>query len=85
MRSKYNFRISNLAGPFADRTGKIENTMTNIMSDSNVKLNYGEGILDFIYADFLTPIKEGYTIFKLFEQWGKENTARKNSDKKTGE
>lgn len=81
-KSKYNFRASGLAGPFADDTGKLKNAMINIMSGSNVTLNYGEGILDFVYADFLTPIKEGYTIFKLFEQWGKENTARKNSDKK---
>lgn len=60
-KSKYNFRASGLAGPFADDTGKLKNAMINIMSGSNVTLNYGEGILDFIYADFLTPVKKLYT------------------------
>lgn len=31
--------------------------MINIMSGSNVTLNYGEGILDFVYADFWLRLK----------------------------
>lgn len=81
LNSKYNFCVSDLAGPFVNDTGKFENTMTNIMSDSNVKLNYGEGILDFIYADFLTPIKEEYTIINLLERRGAEQGFRNEPDK----
>ncbi len=32
--------------------------LINIYSGSRVKLQYGEGILDFIYADFRTPLKK---------------------------
>lgn len=84
-KSKYNFRASGLAGPFADDTGKLKNAMINIMSDSNVTLNYGEGILDFIYADFLTPVKKVYAVFHLLEQWGEENIDYEKYDKKEDE
>lgn len=84
-KSKYNFRASGLAGPFADDTGKLKNAMINIMSGSNVTLNYGEGILDFIYADFLTPVKKVYAVFHLLEQWGEENIDSEKYDKKEDE
>lgn len=84
-KSKYNFRASGLAGPFADDTGKLKNSMINIMSGSNVTLNYGEGILDFIYADFLTPVKKAYALFHLLEQWGEENIDSEKYDKKEDE
>ena len=80
MRSKYNFRVSD---PFIEETRKFQNTMTNIMSDSNVILNYGEGILDFIYADFLTPVKEQYAIFNLLERWGEEQGYRSDLENET--
>ena len=83
MRNKYNFRVSNFAGPFADRNGKFEKTMINIMSDSIVKLNYGEGILDFIYADFLTPIKPLYTMFSLLERIVEEEGDHSKSEIET--
>ena len=84
-KGKYNFRASGLAGPFADDTGKLKNAMINIMSGSNVTLNYGEGILDFIYADFLTPVKKAYALFHLLEQWGEENIDTEKYDKKEDE
>ena len=84
-KSKYNFRASGLAGPFADDTGELKNAMINIMSGSNVTLNYGEGILDFIYADFLTPVKKAYALFHLLEQWGEENIYSEKYDKKEDE
>ena len=63
----------------------IKNAMINIMSGSNVTLNYGEGILDFIYADFLTPVKKAYALFHLLEQWGEENIDTEKYDKKEDE
>ena len=33
----------------------------NIYSGATINLHYGEGLLDFIYADFETPIKKVYT------------------------
>ena len=67
--------------------------MINIMSGSNVTLNYGEGILDFIYADFLTPVKKPYTVFSLLERIGEEegyhskpeDETEKNPDQLTDE
>lgn len=92
-KSKYNFRASGLAGPFADDTGKLKNAMINIMSGSNVTLNYGEGILDFVYADFLAPVKKLYTVFSLLERIGEEeeyhskpeDETEKNPDQLTDE
>ena len=84
-KTKYNFRASGLAGPFADDTGKLKNAMINIMSGSNVTLNYGEGILDFIYADFLTPVQKAYTVFHLLEQLGEENIDTEKYDKNEDE
>ena len=82
-KSKYNFRASGLAGPFADDTGKLKNAMINIMSGSNVTLNYGEGILDFVYADFLTPAKKLYTVFSLLERIGEEEGYHSKSEDET--
>ena len=82
-KSKYNFRASGLAGPFADDTGKLKNAMINIMSGSNVTLNYGEGILDFVYADFLAPVKKLYTVFSLLERIGEEEGYHSKSEDET--
>ena len=34
--------------------------MNNVLCGCNIKLNIGEGILDFVYADFETPYKENF-------------------------
>ncbi len=39
--------------------------LNNIMSGADIVLSYGEGILDFIYADFKTPTDEIYERFKM--------------------
>ena len=39
----------------------------NVYSGTNIFLNFGEGILDFIYADFNTPLTEIYGAEKEFE------------------
>ncbi len=36
--------------------------VNNVLCGCNINLNIGEGILDFIYADFMTPYKEGYLL-----------------------
>ena len=41
--------------------------MINIYSGAHINLHYGEGLLDFIYADFDTPIKKVYTREKQSE------------------
>lgn len=49
----------------------------NVLSGSVIKSNIGEGILDFLYADFDTPFKEEYSFFKALsvmgERYRKEN------------
>ena len=39
--------------------------LNNVLSGAQVKLKYGEGILDFVYADFHTPAKKALE-FRLF-------------------
>jgi len=46
--------------------------LNNIFSGNNIKLKVGEGILDFIYADFRTPLKESIALFGAFEEYAKE-------------
>lgn len=49
----------------------------NVFSGSMIKFNIGEGILDFLYADFDSPFKEEYSFFKALsimgERYRKEN------------
>ena len=41
----------------AKESGKPPEPLINVLSGAYVALNYGEGLLDFIYADFLTPLQ----------------------------
>ena len=43
-----------------------EHPLINIFSGSQIKLNYGEGILDFVYADFITPLKSALEMHRMF-------------------
>ena len=49
----------------------------NVLSGSMIKFNIGEGILDFLYADFDTPFEKEYSFFKALsvmgERYRKEN------------
>ena len=56
--------------------------MINIFSGSRIQLNYGEGILDFIYADFITPLNESLKINVLMEKLGEHI---REKDKESGE
>ena len=40
--------------------------LINIFSGSRIELSYGEGILDFVYADFLTPLKPALEMYQMF-------------------
>ena len=40
--------------------------MNNVLSGTNVNLNYGEGLLDFIYADFDTPAQ---AVIHYLDSW----------------
>ena len=57
-KKKFEITLGQAAGLGAIETGVIEDPMVNLFSDSYVTLNYGEGILDFIYADFRTPLRK---------------------------
>ena len=65
MRKKYNFMPSDLAGDAVDETGKLDMPMNNVFSGARIFMNYGEGILDFIYADFVTPVKDLLGYYQL--------------------
>ena len=40
--------------------------LINIFSGSHIDLNYGEGILDFVYADFITPLQPALRMYRFF-------------------
>ncbi len=51
--------------------GHSQEPLINIFSGSQIKLNYGEGILDFVYADFITPLKPALKMYRMFAEFRK--------------
>ncbi len=83
LRAKYNFYPGICCGVNIEETGKLEYPLINVFSGAGVTLKYGEGILDFIYADFLTPLKEAIKNAQ-FENF-LIKTFRKEKDDETSE
>lgn len=52
--------------------------LSNVLSGTSIELNIGEGILDFIYADFRTPFIESYKFASVLEEFFQ--TDRRKSD-----
>lgn len=52
---------------------KKEEPLHNVLSGAVIDLQIGEGILDFIYADFKTPFKESYGFVSAFDTFIKNN------------
>ena len=54
-----------------------ERPLINIFSGSQIELHYGEGILDFLYADFITPLRPALKMYRTFaairEKYQQEN------------
>ena len=74
MKEKY--RIKRVAN-FEDLTGipeeeiskddyeaPIRYPMNDVLSETLVELQYGEGLLDFVYSDLVTPMKKTYMVFR---------------------
>ncbi|MBQ9826438.1 MAG: hypothetical protein IJM61_04590 [Firmicutes bacterium] len=45
-----------------------EEPLNNVFSGTNVTLNLGEGILDFVYADFITPSADCLSLYSYWEK-----------------
>ena len=88
MKSRYQFQLGSDAGILCDETGVVENPLINIFSGAYITLKYGEGILDFIYADFMTPFKKAYesAMFEnILREYGKELNKEKTPQPKKAE
>lgn len=88
MKCRYDFHLGSDAGILCDDTGVIENPLINIFSGAYITLKYGEGILDFIYADFMTPFKQAHqsAMFeKMLRDYGKELNKEKTPQPKKAE
>lgn len=57
--------------------------LNNVLSGCKIRLSIGEGILDFIYADFETPFRESYSFFfaldELCQKYREENPVKINN------
>lgn len=53
---------------YAENPNRPVQPLINIFSGAQIEVNYGEGILDFVYADFITPLKPALKMFRMFEQ-----------------
>ena len=51
-----------------DAEEPIRQPMNDVLSGTCVTIRYGEGILDFVYADLITPMKERYAMYRLFRR-----------------
>ena len=72
LREKYNIEsIGNHGSIVPGEEFVLESPMINVLSGSYIKLNFGEGILDFIYADFVTPLKESLRFHAFIEGMGR--------------
>ena len=68
MRKKYNYSQNYIDGfPYED-PDLLTEPLINVFSGAGIKLNYGEGILDFIYADFVTPLRNQIRFLNLEEK-----------------
>ncbi len=69
LQSRYRIRVSpdeEFTGSYCDDDGK-EMPLNNVLSGEVIDLRYGEGILDFVYADFETPFQKAIQMPLLFE------------------
>lgn len=57
---------------YDDHPEELRGPLNNIYSGGNIDLKVGEGILDFIYADFLTPLKQNIAFFGALETFARE-------------
>lgn len=49
-----------------------------MLSGAVIDLQIGEGILDFIYADFKTPFKESYGFVSAFDKFIKNSEEKRH-------
>lgn len=57
---------------------KKEEPLHNVLSGAVINLQIGEGILDFIYADFKTPFKESYGFVSAFDNFIKNSEDKRH-------
>ena len=80
--SRYNIDRSSFdmnAGYFyRDHPEEKEEPLNNVLSGSYIRIPFGEGILDFIYADFKPAYQRAVKIPLLFSQFGELEQEGKN-------
>ena len=88
LKNKYDIDSSRYYGflysAYEDYKIEKEIPLNNVLSGAVIKIRYGEGILDFIYADFETPFKQAIkmplAIEAFAEQYRKNNPDKVNKD-----
>lgn len=67
LQKRYQF----VSSPFLEVDGITRNTLDantiNVLSGAYIRMNYGEGILDFVYADFVTPLRQNMMLLESFQ------------------
>lgn len=70
-------------GLYLDHPYKQIAPLNNVLSGACIDLQYGEGILDFIYADFKTPYKEAIQLPLLLHALRQNSLAEQNLTEET--
>lgn len=84
MQSKYDidteFVQSKYDSFYARHADILSEPFVNVFSGASVDVGYGEGILDFIYADFMTPLQEQLALYQLFADVRKQVIVQEGED-----
>ncbi|MBR1534300.1 MAG: hypothetical protein IJ639_08045 [Ruminococcus sp.] len=67
MRKKYHYSDNMIDGFSFIDPELLTEPLVNVFSGAEIQMHYGEGILDFIYADFETPLHEELKKIKIEE------------------
>lgn len=79
---KYNidFSKSEYLVVYDEEKEEFSEPVNNIFCGANIWFQIGEGLLDYIYADFDTPYKEAYSLAYIFENILAKSAEEKPSD-----
>ena len=74
---RYSVSGALMDNPLRNQDGRRKESLpvNNVLSGANIVMRYGEGILDFVYADFKTPAQEAIRFPLMWEALRKEYQA----------
>ena len=77
-------RYQLVSSPFLEIDGITRNNLDaetiNVLSGAYIRMNYGEGILDFVYADFVTPLRQNMMLLESLQYLAESEKEKSQSN-----